>query len=430
MTTRVREVYYYDYGADFGLSGFAGALTARTGLRLDEGVTLALAGAQAEDEDVQLGREARLLLDSALPDEVLRAVWLAAVRHRFDPVEEGADVRGWLRRVSEVCPPRVLERDPYEVTSLDEVRPVVPEEELRAVAAAEVESAAAGFARAVAVPDAVPALLRVVREVDADLGLRLFLRAAKSYSVPFGKEPYDRLVALGDRLAYPAGAVYKGLEVRWPPVDPGRRDLATCRFGVPMLAAVFRGTDWHHLGTVRENVLRIIDDDYGDVPGSCAAVLLEDTRRLLDSSLSDAALTALWRAASRRVYVTGEDEFDTDERAWLERVAGMCREHLAKVDPGYVPYVSPAGTELAEPVLREVRQAVRTDVAEVRAVAQLIEDVVTTVDPDLGFRLLLQLLSAYDVPVSDARRTRYRELAERLGYRPDHVDDHLADPQD
>ncbi|WP_435970398.1 hypothetical protein [Streptomyces sp. Qhu_M48] len=425
---RAREVYYYDHGTDFGLSGFAGALAARTGLRLDERVTLALAARRAEDEDVQLGRDVRLLLDSGLPDEALREVWLAAARRRFDPADEGTDVRAWLRRVSEACPPRVLERDPYEERSLDEVRPTVAEDELREAVAAEIASNRAGLARAVAVPNAVPALLRVVREVDADLGLRLFLRVAKSYSVPLGKESYDRLTALGQRLAYPSDAVHEGLEVHWPPVDPGRRDLGVGRFGAQMLAAVFRGTDWHHEGTVRENILRVIDADHGDVPGSYAAVLLEDARRLLDSALSDPALDALWRAVSRRVRVTGADEFDADVRAWLERVAGECREHLARIDPCYSPYVSSARTELAEPVLREVREAARADVAEVRAVAPVLEDVVTAVDPDLGFRLLLQLLSAYAVPVTGTRRARYLELAERLGYGPEHVEDHLPGP--
>ncbi|MEU1227691.1 hypothetical protein [Streptomyces sp. NPDC005828] len=44
-------------------------------------------------------------------------------------------------------------------------------------------------------------------------------------------------------------------------------------------------------------------------------------------------------------------------------------------------------------------------------------------DPDPGLRLLVQFLSTYDVAVIDARRTRYWERSERLGYGLDHVDD-------
>ncbi|MFG3488435.1 hypothetical protein [Streptomyces sp. NPDC047972] len=426
---RVREVYYDDHGADFGLSGYAGELAGRTGLRLDEDVTLALAAAQAADEDVQLGRDVRTLLESGLPDGTLHTVWLAAARRRFDPAREGTDVRSWLRRVSDACPLQDPERAPDETPGLAEARPVVTEAELRDAVTAEIEANAAGLHLAVAVPDVVPALLRVVRGADADLGLRLFLRVAKSYSVLLGKDAYDRLTDLGRRLAYPPDAVQRALEVRWPPVDPGRRDLGIGRFGVQMLAAVFRGTDWPHLGTVRENLARVIDTDYGDVPGSYAAVLLEDLRRLLDSALSDAALSTLWRAATRRTYVTGQDEFDADVRAWLESVAEECREVLARVDPGYAPYVSPARTDATEAVLRELREAGDDEPADVRAAVPLLVDVVTTVDPDLGFRLLLQLLSAHAVPVTGARRARFLELAGRLGYGPEHVADHLPDPR-
>ncbi|MFF1647836.1 hypothetical protein [Streptomyces sp. NPDC058240] len=45
MVTRMRELYYYDYANDFGLSGFAGALCSRATLRTDAPVVLALAGA-------------------------------------------------------------------------------------------------------------------------------------------------------------------------------------------------------------------------------------------------------------------------------------------------------------------------------------------------------------------------------------------------
>ncbi|MFF8289702.1 hypothetical protein ACF068_10810 [Streptomyces sp. NPDC016309] len=422
-----REVHYYDHAEDFGLSGLAGALCARAALRLDGPVVLALAGARSEDEDDQLGRDVRLLLDSHLPDEVLGAVWLAAVRRCFDPADEGTAPREWLRRVAEVCPPRPPERGPHEVKALDEVRPTVPEEELRTTVAAEVEAAAAALGRGVAVPGIVPALLRVVREADADLGFRLFLRAAKAYSVPVAEEQYGRLVAIGELLAYPGVAVHEELRVRWPPLDPGRRDFAAGRFGLPFLAAVLHGSDWRYEGTVRENVERLVRADAGETPGTQAAVLLEDVRRLLASGLSGEAVTALWRAAAARSAYTGGDEFDSGGRAWLERVAEVCREYLSEVDPVYRPSLSPARSALTDDVLSEVREAA-TDAAEVRDVAGVLEEVVTGVDPDLGFRFLLQILSTYDLHIPGARRDRYRALAERLGYDADHLDDRLPRP--
>ncbi|WP_406501002.1 hypothetical protein OHA04_09670 [Streptomyces sp. NBC_01590] len=434
VMVRMRELYYYDYVHDFGLSGFAAALCSRVTLRTEEPVVLALAGAQAEDEDDQLGRDVRLLLDSPLPDEVLHAVWLAAVRRSFDPADEGTGIRHWLRRVAEVCPPRTRERGQAEAEILDGARPTVSEEELREVVAAEIESAAAALRRAVAVPDIVPALLRVVREVDADLGFRLFLRAAKAYSVPIGKESYDRLLGIGELLAHPLIAVHDELNVRWPAIDPGRRNFDLGRFGLPVLASMFHGTDWKYQGTVAENLRSLVGSDAVSAPGSYAAVLLEDVRRLLDSALSDEAVTAMWRTASKRLYVDAaydnDEGFDADVRAWLERVARACLDRLREVDPVYVPYLSPARTDLTGAVLREVREAARTEAAEVRDVARVLEDVVITVDPDLGFRLLLQILFTHDVPVPDARRDRYRTLGERLGFSPDHLDDQLPRRKD
>ncbi|MGW2561010.1 hypothetical protein ACWCXB_17535 [Streptomyces sp. NPDC001514] len=430
--TQPRELYYYDFGADFGFSGLAETLCSRTTLSLDGPVVLALAEKAAEeDEDDQLGKDVRLLLDSPLPDSMIHAVWLAAVRRCFDPVEDGMNMRAWLRRISDVCPPRTRELNPVEAKVLDEVRPVVTEEELRETVAAEIDQAAAGLERAVAVTDIAAALRRIVHQVDADLGLRLFLRAAKAYSLPVGKDQYDRLLTIGDRLAYPAAAVYEDLNVRWPPIDPSRRDFALGRFGLPLLAAVFFGTGWQYEGTVRENIESIARGDLGYVPGSYAAVLLEDVQRLLDSALSDDAVTALWRAASGRWNNT--DEFDAVGRTWLRQVAEVCREHLKKVDPVYTSVVSPARTESAKAVLAEVRQVApkltdrtaNTGAATVRTAVTALEEVVTSVDPDLGFRLLLHILCTCEITVTEVQRTRYKAIGEGLGYSKDHIDEQL-----
>ncbi|MEU7027116.1 hypothetical protein AB0A60_10565 [Streptomyces sp. NPDC046275] len=412
---RTREVYYYDYAGDFGLSGLAG------------GVGPAGIGIPPED-DHQLGRDVWLLLDSPLPDEVIRTVWRAAVKDRFDPFAEAGSIRAWLRDLVH-CPPGAADRDPYEVEALDKVRPTVPERELRAAVAAEIEAAAAGLERGIDVPGVVPALLRVVREADADLGFRLLLRVLKAYSVPVGKEQYDRFRAIGRLLAFPQEAVYEELRVRWPALDPGWRDFDAGRFGLPMLAALLPGTDWTYGGTALDRARKLARHDNGGTPGTQAAVLLEDVRRLLDSGLSDASVTAVWRAAARRWFVYAgldPDGFDVDVRGWLEQVAGVCEERLAEVDPGYLPFVSPARTDVTEQVLREVREiapAITEYVAHAAAAA--VEDVVRSVDPDLGFRFLLRILSAYDVPVDESRRRRYRDIAASLGFSEEHVDDAL-----
>ncbi|WP_150259458.1 hypothetical protein [Streptomyces venezuelae] len=40
----------------------------------------------------------------------------------------------------------------------------------------------------------------------------------------------------------------------------------------------------------------------------------------------------------------------------------------------------------------------------------------THVDPDLGFRLLLRVLKAYQITIGASRLARYRDLGERPGY--------------
>ncbi|MYR57515.1 hypothetical protein GTY54_15190 [Streptomyces sp. SID625] len=427
-----RQVYYYDYEGDFGLSGLAKSVVSRSALRLDAPTVLALAARAAADDDVQLGTDVRLLLGSPLPEPVLRTVWLAAVRRCFDPAEAEGEVRAWLRRLSDACPQQARELDPYEAAALDEVRPTVTEEALREIVTAEVEEAVPALERAVAVPGLAPALRDVVHQVDADLGFRLFLRAAKAYSVPFAPQQYDRLRTIGDRLAYPPATVHEDLTVRWPPLDAGQRDFPAGRFGLPMLAAVFRGTDWHYEGTERQHIQKVAQGgDHGHIPGSYAAVLLEDAQRLLDCPLPDTTITTLWHAVTNHWHTT--DDFDRDGRPWLEQIARQCREYLADVDPVYTPVVTPARTDLAEPVLREIHEIAPLLAGRVigggptsdRDAVTALQAAAASADPDLAFRLFLATLGAYDVPVDPARFARYQALGRPFGYSEDHVDDWL-----
>lgn len=417
--TRHREVYYVDHEGDFGLTGLAGVLSSPTGPRLDAPTVLALAARTAhDDEDDQLGRDVRLLLESPLPDEPIHTVWLAAAGERFDPADHGRDMRGWLHEIAGVCPahePRWTGEEP-----------VVPEAELREWVLAEISTASSAQSRAVPERDIVSALGQVVAEADADLGFRLFLRVLKAHGSTVAEDQYHRLLAIGERLAYPLTAVFEGLEVSWPPLDPGRRDFEF-GFGLPGLSRLFDGEwdSWRYegTGTPREQVERLVHADGGMAPGAQAAVLLEDVTRLLDSALSAGTVTALWRTAARRQRAV--DAFDADGRTWLREIAEVCAERLTAVDPAYAPFVSPPCTDLTDPVAREVRHLARPldRATGADGTAATLERVVTDIDPDLGFRLLVRTLEAYEVRVTEALYARYRLLGERLGHHGSQVTD-------
>ncbi|MDX3458277.1 hypothetical protein PV396_41165 [Streptomyces sp. ME02-8801-2C] len=420
-----RELYYADHEEDFGLSGLTGklpGLDTRTGAP-DATAVLSLATEQVcgQDEDDQLGRDVRKLLASGLPEEALHRVWLAATRRCFDPAAHGMDTRTWLRRLAEACPVRTRKEPSPVVTSL---APVIAEEELRGAVLREIGSVKEILTRAVTVPHIAPALETVVTEADADLGLRLLLRVLKAYAVPVEKEQYDRLLALGDRLAYPGRAVFEGLHVRWPPLDPGRRDFVF-DFGLPALASLFSGS-WQYEGTVRETIERLVLADAGLAPGSQAAALLDDVLRLGESSLSTDTINTLWQAASNGGLGAG---FELEGRDWLDRIADVCGERLREAAPGYevplvVPSNRPAG--LTEAVLREVREAALVVTDKVVSphrrplpapeVMTALEQVVGQVDPDLGFRLFLSVLRVLSVPVTREQYERYEAIGAGFGY--------------
>ncbi|MEU6547140.1 hypothetical protein [Streptomyces sp. NPDC046859] len=397
---RRRPAFGVLYEGDFGLSELAARIF--DAQAPDAGRALALAAevaGLAEGEGaVELGDDVRRLLDSALPDDVLRTAWLAATLHRFDPSEHGMTLREWLSSLADRWPgPKaVAEEGPCEA---------VP-----------------ALIRTSSLPEP-SALARVTEEADAGLGFRLFLRAIKVHSGPVGKEQYDRLTALGKQFGYPGPLVHDGLDVRWPALDTGRRD-ALGDVGFSHLTAWFAGS-WHH-DTKPERALRqaAAADHEGQTPGSQAAFLLQDTIRLLDSALPTSTLTMLWLSATARGY--NIDQLGMDGRDWLQRIAWMCREVLRDLAPAYTPPRPRAVTESADPVLRELR-AVASRMAD-RTVsphwepipgdeaAAVLEQVVTRVDPDLGFRLLLRMLDVLSVPITEDEYARYQRLAAHFGH--------------
>ncbi|MFF7549142.1 hypothetical protein ACFZCU_36725 [Streptomyces canus] len=412
-----REARFWNFDGDFGIS----LLIATDPISAPTGDV---------DEARALRDDARLLLDSPLPDEVLRTVWRAASAGRRDP---GTDPRSALRRIVEKCEEEISVGVPEPVPGRPAVV-VVDESAMKEKVLAEVP-AVSGLP---AGPQVTSALARIVAEVDADLGFRLFLRVLKAHTVPVDLERYDRYREIGDGFGYPAPLVHHGLAVRWPRFDDAsvRRRFGR-DFGFSFVAGRFHGDLWQHSYTVEEGVRGAVADEVGAVPGASAFALLQDTSRLRRSPLPDDTLILLWQVTTGRGY----DLDGQSVRQWLHHITEICTERLREIDPGFTA----GNPELADMshrdvVLRELRDTTPSLTKAVHdspwfgadtspwfelseQAAPVLEQIVTQVDPDLGFRLLLRTVRTYSVPVTDERLMRYMALGREFGYGRRHIAD-------
>ncbi|MFF3889458.1 hypothetical protein [Streptomyces sp. NPDC001914] len=460
MTGR-QEPYYVCYDGDFGLSGLAEVFALSPAAPENARAALGLVTAKLDAYDREtpvdsvdhldadqrsilgydtshdewgyaddLRDDVRTLIESPLSDEAIRTVWRAAAGGVWDPAAHGTSTRDWLRCVEETCaarPPRKVPGRRPAPSPLWDARPPSADE-VRDDVVAEIRSCREWPAGSLPSPDTLSALEEVAVHAHPELAFRLFLRVLKACSVRIGKERYDRFQALGDRFGHHSSLIDTGLDVVWPPIDPARRD-AIWDFGLSGLAGQAH-QEWH--GN-REDVRRAAEgDDIGQTPGSAAAVLLDDALRLLRSALPDAAVSALWSGAA-------DWPRSTDGRDRLRLIADVCRERLREVAPAYGPVVAPARTELADTVLREVRETAPM-VADksvshhwrpvpATEVMDALEHVVTRIDPDLGFRLFLRVLGRLSVSLTQEQYDRYQAIGESFGYGEYHVSDvdHLVE---
>ncbi|MFF0476581.1 hypothetical protein [Streptomyces sp. NPDC004284] len=137
--------------------------------------------------------------------EVINILWSAAVRRPYLEETPGLDRRAWLREIVGVVTERY---DVAELSALHGDGGPDAGPALRTDVLAEIEVMAAPLAAATEsdryglVRGVVPALRRLVDEVDPDLGFRFFLRALKAYRVPITESRYLRYHELGERLGY------------------------------------------------------------------------------------------------------------------------------------------------------------------------------------------------------------------------------------
>ncbi|MEU8538873.1 hypothetical protein AB0C52_02560 [Streptomyces sp. NPDC048717] len=395
--TRRRENYLFE--DDFGLSALAGEMAASSE-PIDENDMFRLAASVAADGDgegaVELGRDLDCLLRAGLSDDVLGTLWQAATGDDRLPAAIGADARDLLSRLAMS----------YPAPSGTGAPAPEPDTTSRADVIAEVRASAADPAGGAALS---AALMVIVDHADEDLGLRLLIRFLKTRRVLVAKERYDRLTALGRRFDYSGPLVYDGLSVAWPPIDPARRD-GEGDFGLSDLTWWF---SWKWMEPTARDRLRVAvaADEEAHTPGSGAALVLVDVLRLLDSPLSDDTLATLWREATRRAYDPGR--IGIGARDWLKTIADECRARLAEVAPDYRPVTPPVDEEYQDAVLREVREsaAVTGD-----GPAAALEEVVTRVDPELGYRLLLRMLAARTTPLGEEEYERHVALCRHFRF--------------
>ncbi len=162
--------------------------------------------------------------------------------------------------------------------------------------------------------------------------------------------------------------------------------------------------------------------------------LRDDTVRLLQPAVPEWALTALWRATSSMVGMDGV-------RAWFQDVETLCTAQL--ISDGHAPEDLITGTvsqALADAVFDELHligpmladATTSHPYAAVPEVVPALELTARSVDPDLGFRLLLRCLSRYWVPIDPPTYGRYTDLGRQFGFGEYIVSacDFLVKPQD
>ncbi|MEU0377858.1 hypothetical protein ABZ093_11240 [Streptomyces cyaneofuscatus] len=201
-------------------------------------------------------------------------------------------------------------------------------------------------------------------------------------------------------------------------------------FGLSRLTKFFAGP-WSYDRTVDQTITDAALGHLGEPAGEAARAILADAVRLEQSSLSTEVIATVWTVASEGGYNLAY--FGVDGRDWLRHVAAVCSEQARQADPAGTLVIEPvaASEESVRAVLASIAAAEPSLAAKAEAffghepgeVVRALELVAAQVDPDLGFRLLLRVLGACRVPISDAQYAQYEALGEMFGYGRFHVSD-------
>jgi hypothetical protein len=156
-----------------------------------------------------------------------------------------------------------------------------------------------------------------------------------------------------------------------------------------------------------------------------------DVRRLLDSRLADETIRTVWVGSTDQAFDPAKERVTA--RAWLERTESAWLAAESRSEPGFVP---PAARPVTDEVLRAAALRAMAPVASALARAYgegevfnplplpglipALEQLISTVCADLGFRLFLRAVMYYRLPVSEACHASLVTLGARFGY-PDQL---------
>lgn len=187
------------------------------------------------------------------------------------------------------------------------------------------------------------------------------------------------------------------------------------RYGLTGLSTQFYD-GFHCEGTTLDVAVRAAASD--------AEEIRADALLLLESTLPDWAVDAVWRGASELVRMSGV-------RQWLREVVALCDAAIRDAEPGFFAlYAAPTVTEdLTGAVLDELlligpsltRKAghhhdPRHMNNGVPGLVPALDLAIRAVGAQLGFRLMMRSVSNFWLPLDKATYDRYAGLWKRLGY--------------
>ncbi|MFG3096434.1 hypothetical protein [Streptomyces sp. NPDC048202] len=174
-------------------------------------------------------------------------------------------------------------------------------------------------------------------------------------------------------------------------------------------------------------MLMVAERSVADLVPSASRQLGRDTGRLLESAVPDETIRTAWVGSTDHVFDPGKEKVDA--RVWLEMLASAWLAAEVRREPEFIPSAADPVTEdaaraavlramgpFAADVARAHEEGERYNWLPLPHLVPALEQLVSEVCADLGFRLFLRAVKRYELPVDGTSLTAFTALGERFGY--------------